>query len=269
MLFKTMIWCTMTGTQLSIPVCTSNQDIVTRRSQDILASSVIFFEAFEGAHPFGKAYRLETGDWPYALQYVDKPGYPDNKCARFEIRKDQPLIENGKRSEVTIIKHLPGREMWYSFSVHFPTDGFETDTERELISQWYQNGSPATSLRVRQDLLYLESGNERDTRKQHTLTQIKKDRWYELVLHFIHAPTTDGLIEVWLDGTKLLEVRGGNMYNDLLPKWKIGVYKAAFKKDKSVVDKRVVYFDNIKVGNATATLNDMRTELTYFKQGSN
>jgi hypothetical protein len=155
--------------------------------------------------------------------------------------------------------------MWYSFAVYFPAEGFQPDTERELISQWYQDGSPATSLRVRQDRLYLESGNHIESRKQYPITDIAKNRWYELVFHFVHSATADGLVEVWLDGQKVIELKGGNMYQDVLPKWKIGVYKAAFKKNKSLVDKRVVYFDNIKVGNATATLKDMRTEQEILK----
>ena len=48
------------------------------------------------------------------------------------------------------------------------------------------------------------------------------------------------------------------MYNvDIMPKWKIGLYKSSFKYNTSLVDKRVIYFDNVRVGNSKASLNDM------------
>jgi hypothetical protein len=47
------------------------------------------------------------------------------------------------------------------------------------------------------------------------------------------------------------------MYDDLLPKLIIGLYKAAFKKESTLVSKRIIYFDNVRVGNANATYTSM------------
>jgi hypothetical protein len=176
------------------------------------------------------------------------------------IRKDEPLVKGGKRSEVTIIKgeNLPGRDMWYSFAAYFPSEGFAYDETQEMISQWYQNGSPATGFRINRDRFYLETGNTPDGRKKIDLAQVTKDTWHEFVFHFVHSHGTDGLIEVWHNGTKILTHKGGNMYNvDIMPKWKVGLYKSSFKYNTSLVDKRVAYYDNIRVGNANATLSDM------------
>lgn len=216
-----------------------------------------FYETFEGRKPFSSAHNIETGDWDYALRYVSVPVYRGEKSARFEIKNDQPLVKNGKRSEVTIIKGLPGKNMWYSFAVYFPTDGFTKDSQREVINQWYQDGSPATSLRVRNDRLYLETGSEKENREQIDIGFATKDIWHEFVLHFIHSHSSDGLVEVWHNGKKVITHKGGNMYNNVLPKWKIGLYKAAFKFGTSDVTNRIIFFDNIKVGNEKASYNDM------------
>lgn len=223
-------------------------------------SNLLFNETFEGKNPFPNAYSIEAGDWDYALQYVNDPVYQGSKSVRFEIRKDQPLVKNGKRSEVTIIKGLPGKNMWYSFAVYFPSDGFQKDSEREVINQWYQDGSPATSIRVRHDRIFLETGNEKEKRQQIDIGLVEKDVWHEFVLHFIHSYASNGLIEVWHNGQKIITHNGGNMYNDVLPKWKIGLYKAAFKTTSSNVSKRIIYFDNIKVGNENATYELMRPD---------
>lgn len=227
-------------------------------------TSLIYKETMEGLTPFSTAHDLDVGTWPYALQFYSSPAFRGVKAARFEIRKDQPLVANGKRSEVTIIKGSLGKitnNAWYSFAVYFPSAGYEYDNEREVINQWYQSGSPATSLRTRRDRILLETGNTPATRKQFDLGPIVKNRWHTFVFHFIHSYYSDGLVEVWLNGTKKLTYKGGNMYNDVLPKWKVGLYKSAFKYGTSAVSRRIIYFDNIKVGNEKSTYTTMNPAL--------
>lgn len=224
-------------------------------------ANFIFRETMEGLTPFSKAHDLDVGDWDYALQFVKAPYYRGLKSARFEIREDQPLVATGKRSEVTIVKGSLGhitKNTWYSFAVYFPSVGYEYDDEREVINQWFQDGSPATSLRTHRDRILLESGNTEDNREQYDIGAITKNRWHTFVMHFIHSYGSDGLIELWYDGVKKFTLRGGNMYDDILPKWKIGLYKSAFKYGTSDVNRRIIYFDNIKVGNENATYETMR-----------
>lgn len=170
-------------------------------------------------------------------------------------------MAGGKRSEVVIVKGADGeitKNTWYGFAVYFPTVGYARDDEREVINQWYQDGSPATSLRTEADRIILESGNKESNRKEYDLGAITKDTWNTFVLHFIHSYNSDGLVEVWHNGTKVLTLTGGNMYNDVLPKWKIGLYKSSFKDPgASDVKTRIIYFDNIRVGSERATYNDV------------
>ena len=216
-------------------------------------TNLVFNETFEGEKSFSGAHRIETGYWDYALQYVTNPVHNGNKSARFEIREDQPLVKNGKRAEVTIIKGLPGNNMWYSFAIYFPSEGFSKDSKREAINQWYQEGSPATSLRVSKDRIFLETGSEKENRKKIDICFVTKNTWHEFVFHFIHSYGSDGLIEVWNNGKQVIEHQGGNMYDNVLPKWKIGIYKASFKYGTSDVKKRVLFVDNIK-GDFVATV---------------
>jgi len=228
-------------------------------------TNLVYEETVEGKTPFSTAHDWDVGSWDYALQFVSSPVYKGAKAARFEIREDQPLVASGKRSEITIVKGAAegvAKNMWYSFAVYFPSAGYEYDSERELINQWYQNGSPATSLRTHKDRILLESGNTTGNRKKYDVGAITKDAWHTVVLHFIHSFGSDGLIEMWYDGTKKLTIKGGNMYDDILPKWKIGVYKSAFKTPgSSDVTRRIIYFDNIRVGNDKSTYDTMNPGL--------
>jgi hypothetical protein len=251
---------------LSNPVnasITDNQGEGTITDDDTGLPSVnlIFEETFEGPEPFSTAHSWDIGDWDYALQFVSSPVFQGTHSARFEIREEQPLVKDGKRAEVVIVKGSEGdisKNTWYSFAVYFPSDGYEYDDKREAINQWYQDGSPATSLRTEEDRIILETGNEQDTRKEIDIGAITKDEWHTFVFHFIHSHGSDGLIEVWHNGNKTITRTGGNMYDDILPKWKIGLYKSSFKSGTSDVNKRIIFFDNIRVGNEKATFDEMK-----------
>lgn len=237
----------------------------TQTLSSVVGTNWLFEETVEGPTPFSTANDWDVGTWDYALQFVNSPtAFAGAKSARFEIRDDQALVANGKRSEITIVKGLDGeigKDTWYSFAVYFPSVGYEYDDEREVINQWYQDGTPATSLRTQKDRILLESGNTPETRKKYDIGAITKNSWHTVVMHFIHSYGTDGLIELWYDGVKKLTIKGGNMYNSFLPKWKIGLYKSAFKYGTSGVAKRIIYFDNVRVGNEKSTYESMKPNL--------
>ena len=64
------------------------------------------------------------------------------------------------------------------------------------------------------------------------------------------------LLEVWKNGEKVLTRRGPNTYNDRKETYfKTGVYKWDWKSNpsRSVVDRRVLYVDEIRWGDRTSS----------------
>lgn len=242
-------------------------------SRAVVPQGIIYREDFEGDNPFSTANGLENSGLPYALQFTT-PAYQGNRGARFEIRKDQPLVGSSKkvRSEVSIIKGDDKRftpEMWYSYAVLFPSVGMEYDKERECITQWYEDGSDETTIRVEKERVYLEVCPPKGSSKLNkydlfrpsidtptvvttgsplSFVTVPKDTWHVFVFHFIHSKNSDGLIEVWRDGVKIHDIKGRNMHLKY-PKWKFGLYKASFLDKSSLRDYRILDFDNILVAN--------------------
>jgi hypothetical protein len=233
-------------------------------------------ETFEGPAPFTSAHKTEFGT-THAFSVVATPAYQGNRSARFELRDTDPMISNGTRAEATIVKDAVEKEMWYAFAVYFPADGFIKDSQPEIISQWWQradkhlgevNTSPATALQIKNDrfILYtgfnaeqISQGINKESRRKIDLGEVTKDSWHQFVFHFIHSYGADGLVEVWHNGNKVLTHPGGNMYNNVaMPKWKIGIYKWKWNgNDTTDTRKRILYFDNIKVGNEKVSFMDM------------
>ena len=245
------------------------------------AINLVFAETFESKVPFYTVHGTDFGT-PYSFQVVSHPVFSGAKSARFELRDTDPMISSGTRSEVTIVKDAIQKEMWYSFAVFFPADDFARDSGKELISQWHQaadshlgekSQSPATHLVIKNDRFILDTGYNNEqisngvipaSRKRIDLGLVTKDTWHQFVIHFIHSYEADGLIEIWHNGNKILTHPGGNMYNNVdMPRWKLGIYKWKWNGDETTdTRKRVLYFDNIKVGDQQVSLKDMAPDNT-------
>lgn len=221
---------------------------------------LLFEENFEGNDPLATVHNIETG-MDHSLTVVPEPLYPNNHAARFELRESDPLVKRGSRAEITIVKgeenQIP-KNTWYSFDVYFPSDGYKDEEDTDLINQWHQEGTPSSSIRIKNGRFQLKTGNLVENRKTIDLGKATKDRWHNFVIHFIHSDQSDGLIELWLNDEKLIERKGGNMYEGHLPKWKLGIYKSTWNDEKTTTDKRVLYFDNIKVGNENSLYEGMK-----------
>ncbi|WP_143962601.1 polysaccharide lyase [Litoribacter populi] len=224
--------------------------------QTINPPKLLIEEDFNGKNPFGQVHQQFGTD--HAFTVVDDPAGGRNKVGRFELREEDPIQSNGKRSEV-LFPPQDNNDRWYSYSVYVPSEHFNWDHDNDIISQWHQatGGSPATTFRIHQDRFMFRTGNKKATRKDYYLGKVDKDQWHHFIFHIIHDHGKDGLVEVWQNGEKILEHKGGNMYDTDLPRWKVGIYKASWAKRKTNSTKRVIYFDNIKLGSEQTSFDDL------------
>lgn len=222
-----------------------------------LSQNLIYSENCDGAGLFNTYVKKQTAT-SYAITQAKDKYYSGNSSARFELRDTDPEVQSGTRSEITF-PTTTNLNRWYSFAIYFPTDGYAKDDADEVINQWHQGGgkTPALCLRTRNDILYL-----RVLGVWKSLGTIVKDTWQSYVLHVKHAPDKTGIVEIWRDGKLCFTYKGANMYrvtSDIKnPNWKLGIYKSAWNGSaKTKTSKRVLYFDEIKMGSEKATYNDM------------
>ncbi len=218
------------------------------------------------------------------------PVYKGLKAVKFEIRKNQPLVGSSQRvrSEVTPVHHddswWPGANAWYSYAIYIPAVGYNNDTTKahEDITQWSEDGGDDCIVEVIHGRVMLEkigpdyptstslykydlfgapnaSPTVSSTTAGNTFTVAPRNEWHVFVFHFIHSWNSDGLIEIWRDGTKLYTLKGKNMHTTTYPKFKIGIYKSDWTSSTAIskTTRRILYFDNVRVGKSTATLSDM------------
>jgi len=221
-----------------------------------VSANILISEDFEGSNSFSQVHR-QFGT-SHAFNVVGDPKDRSNHVGRFELRYSDPITSNGKRSEV-LFPAQSGRDRWYSYSVMIPSNGYAKDSNREIISQWHQStgGPPTIALKVANDKFFVRAGETADKRVDYPIADVEKDVWHDFVFHIVHSHKSDGLIEVWKNGKKVMEQRGANMYDIALPRWKVGIYKSTWAKNTTDTDRRVIMFDNVRLGNEKATLKEM------------
>ncbi|WP_046314591.1 polysaccharide lyase, partial [Pontibacter korlensis] len=228
----------------------------------------MFNETFEGSSVFDGA-RLQSGA-SHAFQVVGTPVFSGSKSGRFELRDSDPEASNGTRAEYLFPENSVGKERWYSFRAYYPSSGYKTDSNNDILNQWHQGsgtGSPSSTFRVRNDRFLMRIGNTTESRKEYDLGVQAKDTWHEFVFHFVHSNGSDGLVEVWHNGEKVLTVKGGNMYDAPLPRWKVGIYKDDWNGSETTDSKQRVFFlDDVRMGNEKATLADMSSALVKSEE---
>src|ERR1044072_844083 len=220
--------------------------------------NLVWSDNLEGSTFFSTVPSVQPAT-SYAITTVTNPVYQGSKAARFELRDTDPENHSGTRSEISF-DDPTNLNRWYSYALYVPSAYYKADAEDEIITQWHQGGSltPALCLRVKSDKLYIrilgttwvELGNW------------DKDALHAYVMHIKHSSGSDGLIEIWKDGAKILNRSGANMYKaggDITnPTVKMGVYKSDWNgSGTTATNIRVLYLDDIKIGNENATYADM------------
>ena len=236
-----------------------------------------------------KALDFEDGDlsgWSrmklvgeHSAKVVESPIRGGDYAVRFMLRKDDKIVSKSKRAELELKHHADiGGEYWYGFSIYIPAD-WQYDTINEVVTQWNatrdkeikENAkrSPPLALRIKKDHWYITMrwDKRRLTPPGNKAPKLrlwkgpyKKGAWTDWVVHAKWSFEKDGLVRVWQNGKLIIEHAGPNCYNDKRGlRFKIGLYKPKWQGDKytSLIKERIIYHDEIRVGNKDAKYADV------------
>lgn len=261
------ISCTKSSDEFT-PLTTAARHPGMQAEVKILTSSpdLLYEETFEGLGPYFYGGGVQVGT-SYGFKLTSDPLFQGAKVARFELRDTDPSVSGGTRAEA---KYPPSANtnIWYSYAIYFPSKYYKYDSKPEIISQWHQGSgeNPSISLIIRYDNMYLEIRPDPNTKTQYSLGPVVKDKWQTFVFHINHLHSSSGITEFWKDGVKLFSKKGANAYDYSKydrPSWKFGIYKWEWNGTKTTdITKRVLYFDNVREGGATASYSDMVIPVT-------
>jgi hypothetical protein len=162
--------------------------------------------------------------------------------------------DDGRRVERAELDsgHYPllGREVWYGFSFLLPS-GFPVVDNRLVLASWKQSdveGSPLIGQRFRdgRHSLTIRPPGASGSGKTYRLPDLRLGRWTDMVYHVRYSAREDGVIEVWMNGDRVVSYRGptasragaDRFYN------KVGLYRDRWKEPMTM------YVDNYTLGDS-------------------
>jgi hypothetical protein len=249
--------------------------VVIPLSSKAIGNTLIFVGDFEsGFSEWGEEFCCG-----HSAQIVNYPVRAGKQAVRISLKKDDPFVAGSKRAELKLGGVPANSEQWYAYSVFFPPS-YKQDPSGEIIAQWHDIPDwelgegwkvPALGLMTENGRLYLSNlwdskpvsakyNNVPDGKETIDLGPYQTGKWTDFVFHVKWSYTSNGLLEVWKDSKLIVSRPGPNYYNDLRgPYFKIGVYKGDWKHQpkKSIVSQRDIYFDEVRVGDASARYEDV------------
>ncbi|HWK03610.1 MAG TPA: polysaccharide lyase [Puia sp.] len=242
-------------------------------------SNILFQSNFESATAIKSLPGIDSC-CSYSVQRSDSFARTGTYSMRMEVRKILPMPAIGYRAEMACQgEPVPNVERWYGFSIYLPMD-YASDPADEILAQWhdtpdYDKGetvrSPPISLLTNRKQWHLNiiwatnPVNTNATRSGDAsinLGACTPGQWTDWVFHLKFSYQSDGLIQIWKNGAMIATRNGPNYYNDEKgPFFKTGIYKWVWTPDwageLSVLTKRVIYIDNVKMGNQLAKFSDV------------
>jgi hypothetical protein len=159
---------------------------------------------------------------------------------------------------------------WFAFDTYVPASQPD-DTRPESHAQYHQiteiDGSPPWGLWYENGVYKLVQQFTLDGQETSIVTTdipgtYPKGAWHKWVVHYKRSIGSDGLLEVWVDGQKRITRTGpnANQYLGTLEptgSFKFGIYKWVNSgSNPSTQESRVVYVDNVKLGDSASTIAD-------------
>jgi hypothetical protein len=238
--------------------------------------NLVLYSAFESSTDFSKW--SEEICRPTALTISSEiPARKGKSSARFEFAKSDVTNYNGYVRAEIHQDSPPDAENWYGFSSYLPTD-FVADPMAEKIAQWHEIPdwdlgenwrSPPISMGIQNDHYNLQilwaaakvnTNDTKDGEKDIDLGPVDKGKWNDFVFHIKFSYKSDGILEIFKNKVKIFSLYGPNSFNDEnYPYFKVGIYKWTWNgwANYSPESKRVLYVDEVRIGNSKSNLNEV------------
>jgi len=266
---------------LAVPIALLSTGTFTKST----ASNVISDGTFErGLSPWKKVPKAIKTCCNHSLKIVNSPTRAGNRAVQFTLNQ----LDGVRRAELRSVNAVPANsEAWYGFSVYLPKSWVIDRGANDIIAQYgappdrklgetHSRGGPPLALVVsgknfhivrRWDTNPTTTPKSVDNEERIDIGAYKTGVWTDFVIHIKWSYKHDGFIQVYKNGKLVVDKKvstnrndqGGIFFNT-------GIYKPKFETqpEESDVDKRVLYFDEIRIGQANAKYQDVAPKHCQF-----
>jgi hypothetical protein len=232
--------------------------------------SLLFGSSFESGAV------IDGHDWNYSGNKPDVTSQ-QKRAGRYALKSYLHRYHSGTSYRTELRAKAPppvkGKDMWYGFSIYLPAP-YERDSIAETLAQWHhtsdpgeKNLNPPMALQIKdgQWVLGARWSSAQPTTKRnqrsiggYRLGSPETNKWTDWVFRVRWSYGSDGELQVWKNGKQVVSRKGPIGYNDkVMPYFKLGIYKSAWRNSVGNVKERTVYHDEVRIAGHGAKYSDV------------
>lgn len=236
-------------------------------AQNNLRQNLVMTSTFEGPNYLSGWYNSQHC-CPHSVQQTSEQIKAGSSALRFEVRSTDAPTSGSIRSEIALDSDPLNQERWYGFSIYLKD--WVDDDAGESVFQWAPDntsGSSSMALLASGGRFTYVTNNGGSNNVFADMGPVISNKWTDFVIRIKWATDTSGLLQVWMNGNLVIN-RSGVKTTTVNSYFKAGINKFGWSNQSSAVTQRVIYFDEVRIGNASATYSDVAPFLPrrdYFR----
>jgi hypothetical protein len=216
--------------------------------------------SFEGSDPF-EDWANDQHCCDYSLAQSTDQFTEGKSSLRLEVRSTDPMTSGSIRSELTQPADNINTERWYGFKMYLKD--WKDDAAGEHVFQWHPSngtGSATAALWTSGGRYLFVTNNNGGTsgNEYNDLGPIISNKWVSWVIHVRWTDNNTGILQVWKNGSLMYDK---NYVKTSPPEgvyFKLGINKFGWGTQTSSTTERILYFDEVRIGNESARYDDVK-----------
>jgi len=166
---------------------------------------------------------------------------------RLEVRHRDPMTSRAIRAELAKDPEPMNVERRYSFKMYL--QNWQFDNAGESVFQWHPNNltGTATASLWTSGGRYIFQTNTGGKNYYINLGKVISDEWVSWEIHVRWSGDTTGFIKLWKNGELMIDRRNIVTSPPEGCYFKLGINKFGWGTEKSTVERRVVFFDEVLI----------------------
>jgi len=221
--------------------------------------NLLIESGFEGNNPF-KGWGNSQHCCDYSLTQSHDKSSEGNNSLRIEVRSTDPQTSRSIRSELTQDGDGVGAERWYGFNIFL--ENWTDDEAGECVFQWHPENLTGTATAALwtsggRYVFVMNAGDVNSYNEYIDIGPIISNQWVSWVIHVKWASDKTGIMQVWKNRNLVVDKSGVATAPPVGTYFKLGINKFGWGIQPSTTTQRILYYDDVRIGNEKASYEDV------------
>lgn len=221
---------------------------------------LIVESSFEESRPFSQ-WANDQHCCEYSVAQSKDRATDGTNSLRLEVRATDPMTSGSIRSELVQPADNIGTERWYGFNMFL--QNWSDDSAGEHVFQWH----PSNATGVATAALWTSGGRYMFVTNNsggnvgniyNDLGPIVSNQWVSWVIHVKWEDDNTGIMQVWKDGSLVIDKSNIKTAPPEGVYFKLGINKFGWGIQPSSTKERVLYFDEVRIGDENADYDTVK-----------